>query len=202
MNLLRATYVCVILMSQLVIVGCSCSGTERETAIIEERDVRSESRDTLTWPDTTDWVTHDLSKIAAGLTIKAPASAIVSHYESSINVEYQNKSMYIEAGDDSYESEMNSDLNFWKNIADRKDMVWILNEIDMAYYTGIDLSVGQVSGNGEKTEYVTHSFVGKRKVNGTFFYVMFDGTTVDGTDIQCVSNEDCLAAIMIFESLN
>jgi hypothetical protein len=185
-------------MSQFIIVGCSCSGTERETAIIEERDIRSAGRDTLNWPDTTDWITHDISKIATGLTIKAPASAIVSHFERSINVEFQNKRIYIEAGEESYESEMNSDLNFWKNIADRKDMIWIINEVDMAYYTGIDLSVG----GAERKEYVTHSFIGKRKINNTFFYIMFDGITVDGDDVQCASDEDCLTAIMIFESLD
>ncbi len=168
--------------------SCNLNLTKTGTAKTEEESVQL--------LDTTGWTTHSLDQVKEGLTFKLPDSLkIYSHSEGvTIFIEGDIVIHSFQLENEYQNLDMAEQRKMLEDSDDRKDLKWLIDEENMAYYTGLDLSVKE----GFQT---THSGYAKKKIGDLSFYTNIDGITLsDG--IHQMNQKTLLMLLTSFNTIS
>jgi hypothetical protein len=150
----------------------------------------------LELPNTADWEIHDLGNIINGLQIKLPKGTKTYNYETNNGI-----SIFInDVISNAIEIEglntldIKNERNWLDNSPSRWGLTWLIDHENEAYYTGLDLTA-------PKGHQITHSCYAQKFIGGKKFILNIDGITIDGSNVNNLSQEDCLMYLAAFRSL-
>ena len=156
---------------------------------------QSESDSTLNWPDTTDWVEVRVHQPVVNLKFKLPdGMKYYAHTKGITLFINDNLSYSIVRDENESDFSMTASKERLQSSEFRENLVWKIDEENMAYYVGDDTSApaGYTA---------THSGYAKKTVAGRFFHIKIDSITLSEGVVYSLSEEETLTLLTIFNSM-
>ncbi|PKV52416.1 hypothetical protein ATE84_4531 [Aquimarina sp. MAR_2010_214] len=159
----------------------------------------SDLQDSLPWPDTSKWKAHVFKMSGHSFSIKLPGHIKLTTIENDIVVilpRRNTKKIDYRISLGKWEDlDMKEERSWLEGSSNRKDLVWLIDEENIAYYTGIDLTIA-------KPHQTTHSFYCKKRVGAFTFFMNIDGIRVYTIrDMYSLTQEGCLLFISAFKTI-
>ncbi|NRA11049.1 MAG: hypothetical protein HRT57_03730 [Crocinitomicaceae bacterium] len=165
------------------------------TLLFSAQCLNAQPDSTLNWPDTSNWVTIKEHVILIGLEMKLPPNMKYYAHSEGITLFINDDVSYSINEEAEYNDFDMAETRNWLDSSEyRADLVWLIDEDNIAYYTGQDLS----ATSSNKT---THSCYGELMVAGRRYTMSIDGITFWDGNSYHLSQEECLTFITILKSM-